>query len=389
MRTSPARPQPQRRTLYVLVGAAALACSSGACVRTPPVDARPEPVRSVASPGLEPVQQDAPAQGAPDATAPPPRGLSRGTGTPADRALSQGDEAFEADRFDEAQAAYRRAASLDPRDPSAAVGLARVALARSEVPTRHAASPGDPNLQQIARQLRDALARDHELGLAHLELGRVLLMLGEDAPALVAARRAVELRAQDPEAQSALGVALMATGSQAEALQAFQRAAELDPGNVQRQTNLGTALLMRGRVQEAIRVFRRAASSTPHDARVQTDLGTAYLSAQDVASALPHLRRAVELAPDQATFRSNLGYGLQLEGKLDAAIKEYRVAIELEPGLGSAWINLGTAQALKGQRAEARKAFEKALALDPSDPRAKENLQELDDLPAKDAAAGP
>jgi Flp pilus assembly protein TadD len=57
----------------------------------------------------------------------------------------------------------------------------------------------------------------------------------------------------------------------------------------------------------------------------------------------------------------------------------------LDATLGSAWINLGTALAQTGKRAEAREAFERALQLDPQDPRARDNLRELEQTtgPAK------
>lgn len=349
-----------------------------------------EPVRSVAAPGLTPVDSatvavdggvaDGGADG-PQAVAAPPRiGLARGTDTPSDRALAQGDEAYLAERWDEAQAAFTQAAQLAPKDPAPIVGKVRVVLAKNDVPTDHAAAPDHPLLRKALTQLRRALQLDPNYGPAHLEFGRALLVMGKATEAVASLRSAARLSAADPESHSALGVALLATGKGQEAVQQLQRAVELDPNNVARQTNLATALLLRGHAHEAIRVLERTVVLAPNDGRVRTDLGTAYLTVQDLQRAVPHLRKAVELEPDRATFRSNLGYALQMLQNHAGAIEQYRKAIELDPKLGSAWINLGTALAQTGERGEARKAFQRAIELDPTDPRPRTNLQELDEI---------
>jgi Flp pilus assembly protein TadD len=373
---------------------AALAMTLG-CASSGPA---PEPVRSVAAPGLTPEPADAsivpdPAvdagvdsdpseslqqDGAPVAA--PVIGLARGTGTPSDQALAVGDEAYLQDRWDEAQKAYVQAARLAPKDPAPIVGQVRTALAKADAPTDHAAAPNHAGLRQAVGRLRQALRLDAHYGPAHLELGRALLVMDQAEEAVAALRQATRLLDRDPEAHSALGVALLATGKGQEAVTALRRSVELDPDNVARQTNLATALLLRGHAHEAARVLERTVALAPDQGRVRTDLGTAYLAMQDLKRALPHLQKAVELDPNRATFRSNLGYALQLANNHSGAIEQYRKAIALDPKLGSAWINLGTALAQTGKRPEARQAFERAIALDPTDPRPRANLQELDEL---------
>ena len=321
-----------------------------------------------------------------DTAAPAPRpgtvpgGLARGDGSPADSHLLDGDKAYLADRHREAHRHYSKAKRLAPKDPAPAVGLIRVAIAASKVPKDYAGAPNHPRVKGWLRQLDGVLKNHPEFGPAHLERGRLLLMLGKAKPAREALEEAKRRLPRDPEARSALGVALLASGRAEDALTELGRAAHLDPDNPDRLTNWGTALMMRGRVKEAIRAYERAVQLAPNDPRAQGDLGTAYLSANDVHRALPYLKRAVKLAPGRATFRSNLGYAYQLSGKLDLAISTYREALKKDPKLGSAWINLGTALAKKKRYSEAEAAFRKALALDPTDPRAKANLAELRQL---------
>jgi len=97
----------------------------------------------------------------------------------------------------------------------------------------------------------------------------------------------------------------------------------------------------------------------------------------------------VALAPDRATYVSNLSYAYFLAGQLELSISTATKATKLDPKLGSAWINLGTALAKKGDLAAAERAYQRALTLDPSDPRAKANLAELDELKRAKSGAAP
>ena len=304
-------------------------------------------------------------------------GLARGDGQPADAALFAGDKAYFRDDYATAEKHYREARRLAPKDVAPGVGLLRIRLATSKIPTDYAAAPKNPTMLRLLQQAQALLKQDPAYGPAHVEKGRIELILGRASAALSSLRTGVKLAPADPEAHSALGVSLLATGKTPEALEAFRKAAALDPSNADRQTNLGTAYMMRGRVSEAIRAYERAVLLSPTSARARGDLGTAYLSANRPKLAMKHLRRAIKLEPKRATFVSNLGYAEQQQGKIDQAIASYRRAIKLDPKLGSAWINLGTALARKGKLSEAEQAFKKALLLDPSDPRAKANLEEL------------
>ena len=81
------------------------------------------------------------------------------------------------------------------------------------LPTDYAAAPKDAKMLALLRELDAALKLDKAYGPAHVERGRVLLILGRAEDALKSLERGVELSPRDPEAHSALGVALLATGA--------------------------------------------------------------------------------------------------------------------------------------------------------------------------------
>jgi tetratricopeptide (TPR) repeat protein len=308
----------------------------------------------------------------------PPAKVARGTGTPADNLLVEGDALYAKGDYAAAEKAYKKAAALEVKDPAPIVGQVRARLGKDNVSTEYNAAPKSAPLAAAVRDLQRAIKLDDKYAPAHLELGRALLVLGKAHDAKTALKRAVELAPSDAEAHSALGVAHVAQGELDAAVVELTRAAELAPGDAPRQTNLGAALLLKGRTQEAIRAFERAVRLAPRDARVQNDLGTALLGAAEPARAIPHLEAAVAAEPQKATYRSNLGYAHHLKGDVPKAMSLYREALKLDDKLASAWINLGNALAQTGKRKEAREAYEKAKALDPSDPRVQAVIQELD-----------
>lgn len=325
----------------------------------------------------------------PNPPPPPPRkpgtvpgGLARGNGDPADKALLAGDKALLADKLDDAQRHFRKAKQLSPGDPAPLIGLVRVDLAKSGIVTDYAAAPGDRRIQALLPRVDRVLKKNADYGPALVERGRLLLILGQAAAALKSLQSGVKEVPGDPEAHSALGVALLATGKTEPALERFRRAVDLDPDNADRLTNLGTAYMLRGKVKLAIKAYQRAVQLAPKDPRAQGDLGTAYLANNQAGPAMRHLKEAVKLDA-RATFLSNLGYAYQLSGDLRLAIQTYREALQKDKKLGSAWINLGTALAKQGKLDEAEDAFKEALRLDPTDPRAKANLAELEDLRKK------
>lgn len=316
---------------------------------------------------------------------PPPRPVTISLASPAgdavDQELRAGDDAFEADDLPSAEKHYRAAQKAAPKRAAPLVGLARVRMAKQNVPYDYGAAKGNAEILAAAVDLKKAARLEPSLGAAQVELGRALLLLGDAKGAIDSLKKGVSLLPNEPEARSTLGVAWLATGHPDEALGEMAQAAKLDPGNAARHGNYGTTLLMRGRTKEAIEEYRAAAAIDDKDARTHSDLGTALLGDNQVMAALPELQTATTLDPDHATYHSNLGYALQIEGKLQPAEDEYRRALKLDPKLASAWINLATLLAKDPKRrGEARAALEQAKAIDPTDPRVKANLEELDAL---------
>jgi Flp pilus assembly protein TadD len=294
--------------------------------------------------------------------------------------LALGNAALQREDYADAVEQFRKARRRAADHPAPVVGLVQARFGALGLPTEYKGAEGNPNVKELSELLTSALALDENYGPAHLERGRLLLVLGNDAEASASLLRARVLLPNNAEVHSLLAIVSLASGKVSEALLGFEQAARLEPSNPERLTNWGTALMLHGDVQHAISVFRRSVSIDPNNARSRGDLGTALLSTNDIGGALPHLQKAHELAPHKATFMSNLGYAYQRLRDEAAAALWYQQAIKADPKLGSAWINLGTLYAQQHKYTDAEVAFRRALEIDPEDPRARANLQDLREL---------
>jgi Flp pilus assembly protein TadD len=300
--------------------------------------------------------------------------LSTGGVDAADSALAAGDTAFEAGTIAVAQSHYLKARAAAPKRAAPVVGVARVRIARVGAPLDYGSAKGNSEIASVVKELRRAIAMEPQLGVAHVELGRAFLLLGDGVSALDALRKGAELMPSEAEAHSAYGVALLATGNGDEALAAL-------------------LLLMRGRVADAVTEYELQLTLAPDDAMAHADLGAALLHSGarvDVDRGTRELEIAVKRDPKRASFHSNLGYALQLQSKVSEAVVQYREALRLDSTFAGAWINLATALARDPKtRPEARSALERARALDATDPRVNANLDELDELEGRPARATP
>jgi tetratricopeptide (TPR) repeat protein len=209
------------------------------------------------------------------------------------------------------------------------------------------------------------LARNPAAGLAHNNLGSLLLQKGRVDEAIDQFQQALDLQPNAADVHSNLGGALLQQGRVEEAIAQLQQALQIQPDSTQAHINLGNALLRKGRVNEAIAQFQRVIELQPGLASAHYNLGGALLQAGRVDKAVARLQRALELQPDLADARMNLGNALLGKGQLNEAIAQFQKAVELQPRLAAAHHNLANALFQEGQVDEALAHFQKALEIQP------------------------
>jgi len=141
--------------------------------------------------------------------------------------------------------------------------------------------------------MSDEAADQGNLGIQLQEAGRL-------EEALVASRRAVELRPDWPEAHNNLGNVYLKLGRLDEAALAYREAIRRRPAYPQALSNLGLALATVGRLEDAVTLYSHAIAADPAWPDAYHNLANTLTDLGRTGEALAAYRQAVALKPDFA-----------------------------------------------------------------------------------------
>jgi tetratricopeptide (TPR) repeat protein len=281
-------------------------------------------------------------------------------------------------RLEQAQASIERARALEPNSVQWVVDLAwvleeqgkgeqAISLARESM-LEHPDEPEYPNL-----------------------LGRILVEQGDDAAAVTAFRRALEV---DPSFVPAfVNLAQIAERGKRpfEARELLQGALAQRPNDAEALRALGLLEYRESNTAAAIEAFEAALRADPSDDLTRSDLARARTDARlGLSEALQLALIARHSEPENAEYADTLGLVLYGKGLHEAAAEQFRAAIALAPHpIASFHYRLGRALLGDGDSAGAKVELERALELDPSFAEAEDARRLLSELGAGSAAADP
>ncbi len=315
-----------------------------------------------------------------------PRGVAFGAlGQHLERSGNDGD----------ARAYYTAALELNPLDPTATAGLARLDAGEEAGP--FAATPAEgaayaffaPALtyadhNQLAPaiiNLRIALHLDPENDALRYQLGRTLSQGGDDAAARLELAKVSDASPYALDADIAEAFAYVRDDAQVDpALKTLERA--IARTGAARAT-FAKADVLRGaeRYADAFGLYDAMVADLDDAALETSDWRLFY--ARGVTSerlgkwteAEADFRQALELSPNQPSVLNYLGYSLVDRGeKLDEAFALIRRAVAARPDAGHIVDSLGWAHFRLGEYDEAVRHLERAAALSPSDPTINDHL---------------
>jgi tetratricopeptide (TPR) repeat protein len=202
---------------------------------------------------------------------------------------------LEATKPAEAIAAYRQAATLQPKD-------------------------AEPHL--AAGEL---LEKQQKLPEAESELKQALAL--------------------DPSSDAVTGLAniYMRSGRLTEAEAALRKLIAAHPDQAEPHIQLGRVLAAEGKNDDAIPELQAAAKLAPADAALRRDLADLYLIAKKYDQAESAYGGLLTVHPNDAELHQNLGKSLLEQKKFPDAQKEFLAAVTLKPDLGSAYGDLAFA----------------------------------------------
>ena len=177
------------------------------------------------------------------------------------------------------------------------------------------------------------------------------------------------------------GWSLISLGDQAGAIQALQRALQLAPGDTQAQSLLGWAQMLHEDYDDALGTFSRVLMKEPANSLARINVGYICLKKGIFGEAIEHLSKAIRLDNDRkATLYAHFYLGLvylQREMYEDAQTF-FQKTLKLGPNLIEAYFELGRALWFGGHRDEAMQTWAEGHKANKFNPWAKRCKEMLD-----------
>ena len=234
-----------------------------------------------------------------------------------DALIEQGIAAQQAERYADAERAYRGALQIDPTHPRALALLGMLA--------------GFAGQFQMAIDLfQRSLQRDPMNADLYHDLGETYRQIGDTGKALSAFNRAIELRPAHLDAYRGAADTAIEAAERSETQGRAPPAAELHRMAAKYLMKLGARQYqLRQKAAEA--TFREAIALDPGAADAFFSLGSLLHELSRPTEAVTMLRRAIELNPDDAEAHCNLGGAYYPLGKWPDMEAAFTAALERNP----------------------------------------------------------
>jgi serine/threonine protein kinase/tetratricopeptide (TPR) repeat protein len=177
-----------------------------------------------------------------------------------------------------------------------------------------------------------------------------------------AAKRALALDYDLPEAHRALGRVYKEKRKHKESIGEFKKAIELKPDYIEAYRALGWIYDEMRDYDNAIAHAERALEIRPSERESYVLLGVAYLDKREYEQAIKTLTKGLEIAPDYGTAYYYLGNVYQKQGKFEKALEMYEKCVKVG-GDVNVYIDMGWVHLLKGDFQKAITSYKKCIEL--------------------------
>lgn len=220
--------------------------------------------------------------------------------------------------------------------------------------------------------LFEGIARDFpERASVQLNLASLRLSLRQFASSIGAARKAIQLDDDLPQAYAVLGQGLFSTGDLAAAAVAIEKALQLEPDNPIFLNNLGKCLIDLKRPEKALEYLKHANLLAPNNSIYLFNLGLAESQMDNsMEQGIEHLDAALDAQDSKpqdefptAEVWQALGQALESAGRLDESLEAWVQSAREEPREARFAFNAALTLARAGRCQEALEFFERAIEL--------------------------
>jgi len=252
----------------------------------------------------------------------------------------------------------------NPKNPEKVYEMAKRGLRNNDL----------ASAETIYKALADAAPKAARpwVGLARIALAR------KDLPAAHTLLNAAEQRnANYVHTYSMRGDMYVTEQKWDDAYKAFKKAIDLSPLNPMRYRAAAELLFKVNRFQEAVLLLEEAIKHSLEFKELYHFLSQAQFALKDYAKAARYIRSALSTDPDNVVFLNQLGISLKESQQYDEATKVYNQIIKLEPDNKAALYNKAILLNTKGDTAEAIKLLERVVRKYPEFNQAVQKLTEF------------
>ena len=186
-------------------------------------------------------------------------------------------------------------------------------------------------LEQAADQYRDAIGRDDGDWWLREKYARLLMTMGESAPAAQELQWVADNLPHYYQAHTTLGWLQGQLGDLDGAIASSRKAIAIMPTAIDARYHLALACQLKGQTAEAIEGYRSLLSIDREYPPAWLNLGTLLYQQGHADQAIRAYRQAIRLIPNEVDLRYNLGVVLAKEGQRDEAVKTFRAALQIDP----------------------------------------------------------
>ena len=215
--------------------------------------------------------------------------------------------------------------------------------------------------QKAAEMYQNCLRIDPESAVSHFELGKILLMAGDEDNALMLLRKATELNPRNEWYQIYLAGVFEHGNKYAQAIEVYEGLRKNNPSKVDYYYRLGSLYTQTEQYAKAIDVYDDLEALEGMDDAVVMEKRRLYLLADDKKGALNEIKRLVDKYPKEARYYIVLGdYYVGIDNYKKAK-KAYNKASDIDENNGFLQMSLAAYYDEIGDSVQSQVALKQAF----------------------------
>jgi eukaryotic-like serine/threonine-protein kinase len=263
---------------------------------------------------------------------------------------------FDPKNFQTAIDYFNQSLKRDPNFALAYTGLANASMRMYAVKKDSSWSDKALTAAKRAVELNDNLPE------AHMTLGTIYGATGQNNQAIIELKRGLALAPNSDEAFRRLGNTYTAVGQKELAIEALEKARELNPYYWMNANSLGQAFMSFGDYERALKAFQEVVQLEPENSSGYYNVGAADIGLRKYEDSMIAFKKSLELRPDPQTY-SGLGTSLFFLKRYPEAVQMFQKAVEMNPSDQGLMGNLADGYRWAGQQENASATYKKAIAL--------------------------